>query len=69
MNEIKRRYKNKCKKRQVVFYLKDKELYEKSKTINFQKFVKLCLKYINACDTAIMYEKIEEGENNGKTNL
>lgn len=74
MNEIKRRYKNKCKKRQIVFYKKDNEIYEKSKLINFQRFVKLCLKYMNDCDTAIMYAQCEERQTrkvkeNGKTNL
>lgn len=54
MNEIKRRYKNKCKKRQIVFYLKDDEIYQFSKSINFQKFVKTALR---------LYK---EGDGNGK---
>lgn len=42
MNETKKRYKNKCKNRQVTFYLNDTEmmLYKFSKRINFQAFVK-----------------------------
>lgn len=44
MNKAKQNYKSKCKKREVVFYIKDNDLYEKSKTINFQQFVKNCLR-------------------------
>lgn len=32
--------KSKCKKKLVVFYIKDKDIYEYASTINFQKFVK-----------------------------
>ena len=44
MNKAKQNYKAKCKKREVVFYIKDNDLYEFSKTINFQQFVKNCLR-------------------------
>lgn len=44
MNKAKQNYKSKCKKREVAFYIKDNELYEKSKTFNFQQFVKNCLR-------------------------
>lgn len=44
MNETKRNYKNKCKSRIIDFYLHEENLYNFSKTINFQAFVKLCLK-------------------------
>lgn len=40
MNKAKRNYKRKCKTRIVTFYLHEQELYEFSKSINFQKFVK-----------------------------
>lgn len=44
MNKSKRQYQKKCKSRNIDFYLHEKELYEFSKTINFQKFVKDKLK-------------------------
>lgn len=66
-------YLAKCKRRDVCFYKKDMELYEKSKQINFQRFVKLCLKYIGECDRAIMYaqceERQKERDKNGNGNL
>lgn len=37
-------YLAKCKRRDVCFYLKDMEIYGLSKQINFQNFVKFCLK-------------------------
>lgn len=40
MNKSKRQYQKKCKSRNIDFYLHEKGLYEFSKTINFQKFVK-----------------------------
>lgn len=40
MNKAKRNYKSKCKSRNIDFYLHEQDLYEFSKTINFQKFVK-----------------------------
>lgn len=44
MNKTKRNYKSKCKSRIITFYLHEENLYNFSKTINFQAFVKLCLK-------------------------
>lgn len=44
MNKAKRKYAKKCKSRIITFYLNEVELYNFSKTINFQQFVKLCLK-------------------------
>ena len=44
MNKAKRNYKSKCKSRNIDFYLHEQDLYNFSKTINFQAFVKLCLK-------------------------
>lgn len=44
MNKAKRNYERKCKSRNITFYLHEQELYNFSKTINFQAFVKLCLK-------------------------
>lgn len=44
MNKAKKDYKSKCKTRTITFYLHEKELYNFSKTINFQAFIKLCLK-------------------------
>lgn len=40
MENALKRYKKKTKTRQIDFYLKDKDLYDFSKTINFQKEVK-----------------------------
>lgn len=40
MNKSKRNYQHKCKRRTIDFYLYEKDLYEFTKTINFQKFVK-----------------------------
>lgn len=40
MNEAKRNYKKKCKTRNIDFYLHENDLYEFSKSINFQKEVK-----------------------------
>ncbi len=40
-------YLRKCKRRDICFYIKDMEIYEKSKQINFQHFVKFCLKNYN----------------------
>ena len=44
MNKAKRNYKNKCKSRIIDFYLHEQDLYNFSKTINFNKFVKNALK-------------------------
>lgn len=40
MKDIKRKYKRKCKTRIITFYLKENELYEFSKTLNFQATIK-----------------------------
>ena len=45
MNKSKKDYKSKCKTRTITFYLHEKELYNFSKTINFQAFIKSCLKH------------------------
>lgn len=44
MKETKANYKKKCPSRKVDFYLHEKDLYEFSKTINFNAFVKAMLK-------------------------
>lgn len=44
MNEAKTKYNKKCKSRIITFYLHERDLYEYSKTINFQKRVKDVLK-------------------------
>lgn len=66
MNKAKQNYKSKCKKREVVFYIKDNNLYEFSKTINFQKFVKDALRIYERKLTQKVYEILKEGDNNGK---
>ena len=40
MNKAKRNYKSKCKSRNIDFYLHEQDLYNFSKEINFNKFVK-----------------------------
>lgn len=37
-------YKKKCKQRVITFYPNEREMYELSKKINFQGFVKECLR-------------------------
>jgi len=44
MNKAKRNYKSKCKSRNIDFYLHEQDLYNFSKSINFNKFVKDLLK-------------------------
>lgn len=44
MNEAKTKYNKKCKSRIVTFYLHERELWEYSKRINFQKRIKDILK-------------------------
>lgn len=44
MKQAKVNYKKKCKSRKVDFYLHDQDLYNFSKSINFNKFVKNTLK-------------------------
>ena len=43
MNKAKTNYKRKCKSRKVDFYLHEEDLYNFSKSINFQAFVKNAL--------------------------
>lgn len=44
MNKAKRKYAHECKQKVVTFYKKDKELLDFANSINFQAFVKTCLK-------------------------
>ena len=44
MNESKKKYARKCKQKVVTFYKCDEELLKFANRINFQAFVKLCLK-------------------------
>ena len=44
MNESKKNYAKKCKSKIITFYGKDADLLEFANTINFQAFVKQCLK-------------------------
>lgn len=44
MNEAKTKYNKKCKSRIVTFYLYERDLWEYSKRINFQKRIKDILK-------------------------
>ena len=46
MNKAKKTYKRKCKRKQITFYPneEDTKLYNFANTINFQAFVKQCLK-------------------------
>lgn len=44
MVKAQKTYRKKCKRRYIDFYIKDQDLYEFSKTLNFQDFVKICLK-------------------------
>lgn len=67
MNKAKRNYKSKCKKREVDFYIKDIDLYETSKIINFQEFVKNCLRNKTQIDKMFNEnDTVKEGEQNGK---
>lgn len=67
MNKAKRNYKSKCKKREVDFYIKDIDLYETSKIINFSKFVKNCLRNKTQIDKMFNEnDTVKEGEQNGK---
>lgn len=44
MTETKRRYKKQCKTKYVTFYKHEKDLLKYADSINFQAFVKACLK-------------------------
>lgn len=43
-NEAKKKYASKCKQKVVTFYKCDADLLAFANSINFQAFVKLCLK-------------------------
>lgn len=44
MNKAKLKYKKQCKQKVITFYKHEKALLEFANSINFQKFVKVCLK-------------------------
>ena len=46
MNNTKRRYNKKCKRKYITFYGKDTKLYEIANSVNFQKLVKDKLKEV-----------------------
>lgn len=58
--EAKKRYANKCMVRTITFYLKDKDIYDFSKTINFQEFVKDTL--TNALNDALITGRYKKHE-------
>ena len=67
MNKAKRKYKSKCKKREVDFYIKDIDLYETSKIINFQEFVKNCLRNKTQIDKMFNEnDTVKEGKDSGE---
>ena len=45
MNESKKKYARKCKQKVVTFYKCDEELLKFASSINFQAYVKKCLRY------------------------
>lgn len=61
MKEAAKRYKKKIKIREVDFYPPDEEIYNKSKQINFQAFVKTCLKNYDLIMNELYYA-MKEGE-------
>ena len=61
MKEAAKRYKKKIKIREVDFYPHDEEIYNKSKQINFQAFVKTCLKNYDLIMNELYYA-MKEGE-------
>lgn len=61
MNESAKRYKKKIKIREVDFYPPDEKIYNKSKQINFQAFVKTCLKNYDLIMNELYYV-MKEGE-------
>ncbi len=61
MNKAKKTYAKKCKSKIVTFYIKDKEIYEYANSINFQEYVKTCLRVQLAFEKAIKeYQGIRE---------
>ena len=65
MKETLKRYKKKIKIRKVDFYPSDEAIYNKSKQINFQAFVKMRLKNYDLIINELYYV-MKEGECNGK---
>ena len=65
MKESAKRYKKKIKIREVDFYPPDEAIYNKSKQINFQAFVKTCLKNYDLIMNELYYA-MKEGEGNGR---
>ena len=61
MKEAAKRYKKKIKIRVVDFYPPDEAIYNKSKQINFQAFVKTCLKNYDLIMDELYYA-LKEGE-------
>ena len=61
MKETLKRYKKKIKIRKVDFYPSDEAIYNKSKQINFQAFVKTCLKNYDLIINELYYA-MNEGE-------
>ena len=61
MKEAAKRYKKKIKIREVDFYPSDEAIYNKSKQINFQAFVKTCLKNYDLIMNELYYV-MKEGE-------
>lgn len=61
MNKSMRNYRRKIKTREISFYLLDEAIYKKSKEINFQAFVKTCLKNYDLIMNELYYV-MKEGE-------
>lgn len=61
MNKSMRNYRRKIKTREISFYLLDEVIYKKSKEINFQAFVKTCLKNYDLIMNELYYV-MKEGE-------
>lgn len=61
MKESTKCYKKKIKIREVDFYLLDEAIYNKSKQINFQAFVKTCLKNYDLIMNELYYA-MKDGE-------
>lgn len=65
MNKAKRNYKSKCKSRIIDFYLHEQDLYNFSKEINFNKFVKDMLKVAKQMGKDAIIKWKKEGQKNG----
>lgn len=55
MNEAKKRYAKKCKTKIITFYKQDADLLAFANSVNFQAYVKQCIR------TSILKRKIYEG--------